>query len=58
MFNDFDAGGLRWGVTTALEWFGWPSVWRRLVHNGMAQDFSWDTQAAEYERLYERLTSP
>ena len=58
VFNDFDAGGLRWGVTTALEWFGWPSVWRRLVHNGMAQDFSWDTQAAEYERLYERLTSP
>jgi starch synthase len=58
VFNDFDAGGLHWGVTTALEWFGWPSVWRRLVHNGMAQDFSWDTQAAEYERLYERLTSP
>jgi starch synthase len=56
VFNDFDAGGLRWGITTALEWFGWPSVWRRLVHNGMAQDFSWDVSAGEYEKLYDRLS--
>ena len=55
VFNDFDAGGLRWGITTALEWFGWPSVWRRLVRNGMAQDFSWDTQTAEYEKLYAKI---
>jgi starch synthase len=57
VFNDFDAGGLRWALNTALEWFSWPSVWRRLVQNGMAQDFSWDKQAAEYEALYERLTA-
>jgi starch synthase len=57
VFNDFDAGGLRWGITTALEWFSWPSVWRRLVQNGMAQDFSWDVSAAEYEALYDRLGS-
>ncbi|HWJ06754.1 MAG TPA: glycogen/starch synthase [Steroidobacteraceae bacterium] len=55
VFNDFDAGGLRWGLATALEWYGWPSVWRRLVQNGMAQDFSWEASAAEYEKLYERL---
>jgi starch synthase len=56
VFNDFDAGGLRWGLATALEWFGWPSVWRRLVQNGMAQDFSWDASAGEYEKLYDRLS--
>ena len=55
VFNDFDAGGLQWGITTALEWFGWPSVWRRLVLNGMAQDFGWDARAAEYEHLYAQL---
>jgi starch synthase len=55
MFNDFDAGGLRWALETALEWFGWPSVWRRLVANGMREDFSWDTQAKIYEQLYARL---
>jgi glycogen synthase len=26
------------------------------VLNGMRQDFSWDTQGAAYERLYESLT--
>ncbi len=55
VFNDFDASGVRWALETALEWYGWPTVWRRLVLNGMRQDFSWDTQGAEYERLYARL---
>ena len=58
VFNDFDAGGLRWALDTALEWFSWPSVWRRLVQNGMQQDFSWETQGAQYEALYARLVSP
>jgi starch synthase len=57
LFNDFDAGGLSWGITTALEWFGWPSVWRRLMQNCMAQDFSWDVRAAEYEALYDRIVA-
>ncbi len=55
VFNDFDAGGLRWALQTAFEWFGWPSIWRRLVQNGMSQDFSWDARVAEYEALYEGL---
>jgi starch synthase len=55
VFNDFDPGGLRWGITTALEWFSWPSVWRRLVQNGMAQDFGWESSAARYEALYDQL---
>jgi starch synthase len=57
VFNDFDAGGLRWALSTALDWYGWPSVWRRLVANGMQQDFSWEARVAEYEALYERLAT-
>ena len=45
---------LRWALATALDWHGQPTLWRRLVLNGMEQDFSWDRQGAEYERLYER----
>jgi starch synthase len=52
LFNDFDAGGVRWALATALEWFGWPSVWRRLVLNGMREDFSWEKQVLAYEELY------
>jgi starch synthase len=55
VFNDFDAAAVRWAMNTALEWQSWPSVWRRLVLNGMRQDFSWDTQGAAYERLYASL---
>ncbi len=55
LFNDFDPGALRWALATALEWFGWPSVWRRLMLNGMREDFSWEQQGAEYEKLYAEL---
>jgi starch synthase len=33
-----------------------PDDWLRLMQNGMKQDWSWDRSAAEYERLYRRLT--
>jgi starch synthase len=52
VFNDYDPGGVRWALATAIEWFGWPTVWRRLVLNGMREDFSWDRQILEYERLF------
>jgi starch synthase len=55
VFNDFDPGGVRWAIAQALEWHQSPSLWRRLVLNGMREDFSWERQVLEYERLYERL---
>jgi starch synthase len=55
VFNDFDAGGVRWALATALEWFAEPAAWRRLVSNGMGEDFSWDRQVAAYEELYAGL---
>jgi glycogen synthase len=32
-------------------------AWRRLIENGMAQNFSWDVQGKLYEDLYRRLTA-
>jgi starch synthase len=54
-FEHADARGLRWAVSSALATYRSPPQWRRLVDNGMAQDFSWATQAKLYERLYQRL---
>jgi starch synthase len=42
-------------VETALSWYTQKTLWRRLVQNAMAQDFSWQTQVAAYEALYESL---
>ena len=32
-----------------------PEHWRRMMLNGMAQDFSWDRQGALYVEQYARL---
>lgn len=55
VFNDFDVGGVTWGIATALELYPQKALWRRLVQNGMAQDFSWRRQVGEYVSLYDRL---
>jgi starch synthase len=55
LFNDYDAGGVIWGVSTALDAFAKPAAWRRLMQNAMAQDFSWSRQILHYEALYRRL---
>jgi starch synthase len=55
VFNDYDVGGVTWGLSTVLELYRQKSLWRRLVQNAMAQDFSWRRQVGEYVALYERL---
>jgi starch synthase len=55
VFNDFDSPALKWGLNLALDWYQEPRHWQRLVHNGMAQDFSWQRQALEYLALYGSL---
>ena len=57
VFNDFDRPGLTWAITTALDLFADKKVWRRLVKNGMSENFSWDRQGQQYVDLY-RLMSP
>jgi starch synthase len=56
LFAHHDAAGLRWAVETALRTYRNPEQWQRLIQNGMAADFSWDTQGKLYELVYERLT--
>jgi starch synthase len=56
VFRDADAGGLLWGIRTALEWFDDPPLWSNLIRNAMRADFSWQKQVKPYEALYRRLT--
>ena len=58
VFNDYDAGGVSWALTTALDLYPQRALWRRIVQNAMAQDFSWRRQVGEYEALYERMLAP
>jgi starch synthase len=55
VFNDFDTGAINWALDTAMQWYGQPDLWRRLVQNAMSCDFSWETQAGEYVKLFEDL---
>lgn len=52
VFNDFDAGGVWWAIHTALDLYKDRDAWLQIVRNGMAQDFSWERQAREYEAMY------
>jgi len=38
----------------ALRAYRQPSLWKRLMRNGMAEDFSWEASAREYVALYQK----
>jgi starch synthase len=55
VFLDADAGGVLWGLRTALKWYADPAIWSQLIRNAMAADFSWPLQVPLYEELYRSL---
>lgn len=55
VFNDFDTAAMNWALDTALQWFAQPALWEKIVQNAMRQDFSWETQANEYLKLFAEL---
>ncbi|HSD50182.1 MAG TPA: hypothetical protein VLG48_02150, partial [Candidatus Methylomirabilis sp.] len=44
-------------VRSAVALYRQRDVWRRLVRNGMACDFSWERSAKEYEALYRQVVA-
>ncbi len=55
VFNDYDTAGVTWAIGAALDLYQNPAAWRRLMLNGMAQDFSWSRQIHHYLAAYESL---
>jgi starch synthase len=52
VFNDYDVPAVEWALSTTLGWFGRPESWRRLMHNGMREDFSWTLQVGKYVEVF------
>jgi len=56
-FTEYSATALISTLERALATYADKDAWRRLMLNGMAQDWSWRRSAREYEALYEKLTT-
>jgi starch synthase len=54
-FDNHDESGLRWATQAALATYRDQEQWRQIMHNGMAEDFSWNAQGNLYEQVYGRL---
>jgi starch synthase len=57
LFRHYDEAGLRWAVNRALDLYKNKTLWGKIMTNGMAKDFSWETQGDEYVALFRRLIS-
>ncbi|MCB9700155.1 MAG: glycogen synthase [Alphaproteobacteria bacterium] len=57
-FHEFTAEAFGRSIDHALLTYGkFPAAWRKIQHNGMTTDFSWDRSASLYEKVYERVLS-
>ena len=52
-FWEYSGAELLHAIHQALHQYSDEGVWKRIQLNGMAKDFSWNTSAAEYAKLYE-----
>lgn len=52
-FQEYRGGALLHAIRQALNYHLDERVWKRIQLNGMAKDYSWNTSAAEYAKLYE-----
>ncbi len=57
VFKEYTGEAMLEALARAVELFAHKRVWTKIVKAGMLQDFSWETSAKEYLRLFERLTS-
>jgi starch synthase len=55
-FTAYDGREMLAAVKRAVTLFNNKSAWQRLMKNGMAKDFSWDTSAKKYVQLYRSLS--
>ncbi len=55
VFNDYNAEAVTWALNAALDLYQNRGAWRRLMQNGMAEDYSWKRQVRGYIEMYESL---
>jgi starch synthase len=54
LFEEYSAPALVGALQRALEAYSNTAKWHRLMQAGMHQDFSWETSAKEYAKLYRK----
>jgi starch synthase len=54
-FSEYNGEALLLTIKLALQAFRDQISWQTLMRNGMNRDFSWNTSAKEYVRVYERV---
>jgi starch synthase len=54
-FAEYTGRAMMETIRAALDTYDNRAQWRKVMANGMAQDYSWGTSAAQYTRLYESL---
>jgi starch synthase len=55
VFQNYNEAALHWAINAALDLYADKPLWRKIMRNGMAMDFSWDQQGEEYVRLFRRM---
>lgn len=55
LFEEYSAKALVAALRRALEVYARRTKWKRLMLNGMKQDFSWEHSALEYVKLYRKM---
>lgn len=56
VFDAYNGAAVKWSLDVAHAVYQAPTTYRELQRNGMAQDFSWDVAAKEYERVYRHVS--
>lgn len=51
-FQEYSAAALLGAIKKALQVYQDKALWRRLMQQGMAEDFSWERSAKEYLQVY------
>jgi len=54
-FDAYEAGAFRDAIVRAVEVWNHKKIWRTLMKNGMAADFSWTRSAHQYLDAYQKL---
>jgi starch synthase len=57
-FRESTPPALLAAVQEAFQVYANQTLWRKLMRNGMAQEFSWSRAVPKYERIYQRVLGP
>ena len=55
LFRHYDGTGVEWAINTALDLYEDKPLWKEVMQNGMAMDFSWQQQGAQYVTMFRQL---